>query len=115
MGNYLKSIFLIIILLVLVTFGIKNSEPVQLHYYFNLHSIYLPLYGLVYASLLIGILIGMLIGIRSSFNRRKKIKALEKENQALKAKISEARKDETSATASPEEVTDEEKPGLKSE
>jgi uncharacterized integral membrane protein len=102
MGNYVKSIFLIIILLVLVTFGIKNSETLKLHYYFDLHSIDFPIYGLVYASVLLGVIIGMLVGIRTNFSRRKKIKALEKENKALKAKIEEA--DETLTSPIPAEA-----------
>ena len=87
MGSYVKAILLLIVLVVLVTFGIKNLEPIRLHYYFDLISMPLPLYGVVYGAILVGIFIGMLVGINSRFAQRKKIKVLRKENRELQGKV----------------------------
>jgi uncharacterized integral membrane protein len=89
MGSYFKAIVLLIVLVVLVTFGIQNNETVKLYYYFGMNSMPFPVYGVVYASILLGIFIGMLIGISTRFNQRQKIKAFEKENRDLKSKVAE--------------------------
>ena len=89
MANYFKALLLLIALVVLVTFGIQNNETVKLHYYFGLSSMPFPVYGIVYASILVGIFIGMLVGITSRFSQRKKLKALEKENRRLEDKVAE--------------------------
>ncbi len=90
MRSYFKAILLLIVLVALVTFGIQNNEPIKLHYYFQLSSMQIPIYGIVYASILIGIFIGMLVGISNRFSQRKKLSALQKENRDLKAKVKEA-------------------------
>jgi uncharacterized integral membrane protein len=89
MGSYFKAVLLLIALVILVTFGIQNNETVKLYYYFGMNSMPFPVYGIVYASILLGIFIGMLIGISMRFNQRQKIKALEKENRDLKSKVPE--------------------------
>ena len=95
MGSYVKAILLLIVLVALVTFGIKNSEPVKLYYYYNLNSMPIPTYGIVYASIVVGVFIGMLVGITIRFGQRKKIKQLQKENRDLKDKVREPEVEET--------------------
>jgi len=95
MGSYFKAILLLIVLVALVTFGIQNSETLKLHYYLGLSSMPIPVYGIVYASILIGIFIGMLVGISTRFGQRHKIKQLQKENRGLKDKVGEPAAQET--------------------
>jgi uncharacterized integral membrane protein len=95
MGSYFKAVLLLIALVILVTFGIQNNETVKLYYYFGMNSMPFPVYGIVYASILLGIFIGMLIGISMRFNQRQKIKALEKENRDLKSKVPEEKPPES--------------------
>jgi uncharacterized integral membrane protein len=89
MGSYFKAILLLIVLVALVTFGIQNNETLKLNYYFGLSSMPMPVYGIVYASILIGIFVGMLVGISTRLGQRKKIKQLQKENRGLKDKAGE--------------------------
>jgi len=95
MASYFKAILLLIVLVALVTFGIQNNETLKLHYYFGLSSMPIPVYGIVYASILIGIFIGMLVGISSRLGQRKRIKQLQKENRGLKDKTGEPAVPET--------------------
>jgi len=81
-GSYIKSIIVIIVLLFLVTFGVKNSQPVQLYYYLGIETGAFPLYGLVYISLVIGIIIGMLVGIYNRFDLRRTVKKLASDSDA---------------------------------
>jgi len=117
MKSYFKAILLLIILVALVTFGIQNNEPIKLRYYFQLSSMQIPIYGIVYASILIGIFIGMLIGISNRFAQRNKIRALQKENRDLKAKVEEAPEEKSVAESAAEEkeALEEEKQEVKDE
>jgi uncharacterized integral membrane protein len=95
MGSYIKALLLLIVLVVLVTFGIKNNETMVLHFYFQLKSMPIPVYAVVYGSLIIGVLIGMIVGINARFGQRKKIRQLQKENRDLKNKVVKPAADET--------------------
>ena len=86
---YVKSIILIIVLLFLITFGVKNNQPTLLNYYFSITTGTIPLYGIVYISIIIGIIIGMIVGISSRFTLRGKVRRLERETRALKGKVEE--------------------------
>jgi len=80
---------LVIVLLFLITFGVKNSHLVQLHYYFNIPTIDIPLYGLVYLSIVIGILLGMMVGISRRLGLRRRLKTLQGENRELEKRVVE--------------------------
>jgi uncharacterized integral membrane protein len=94
MGAYIKWIIMIIILLFFITFGIKNSDPVSIHYYFSIQGIELPLYGLVFIAILLGIAAGMLIGIADRWVLRKKVKDLKRENADLSDKLTIAEEEQ---------------------
>ena len=83
MGTYVKWIILIIILLFFITFGVKNNQPIQLNYYFDILTRELPLYGVIYIAIVVGIFIGMVMGLRSRLNLRKTVKDLRRENRDL--------------------------------
>lgn len=97
MGTYIKASLLLIVLVVLVTFGIKNNETMILHFYFQLSSMPIPAYAVVYGSLLVGVFIGMIVGISARFSQRKKIRQLQKENRGLRDKVAEPAAEKTTA------------------
>jgi uncharacterized integral membrane protein len=88
--TYVKSIILIIVLLFLITFGVKNNQPTLLNYYFNITTGTIPLYGIVYISIIIGIIIGMIVGISSRLTLHRKVRHLQRENREIKEKIEKA-------------------------
>jgi uncharacterized integral membrane protein len=92
-ARYIKSIIMVIILLFLVTFGVKNSQPIQI-YYLNFQTGAFPLYGLVYLCIVIGIVVGMIVGIYDRIDLRRRVKRLERENRELKDKVVEEEKEE---------------------
>jgi uncharacterized integral membrane protein len=94
MGGYVKSIILIIVLLFLVTFGVKNSQPIRLYYYLNIETGVFPLYGLAYISIVIGIIVGMIVGVYDRFDLRRRLKRLERENREFKEKVVEEEREE---------------------
>jgi len=83
-GTYGKGIILLIIVLLFVTFGVENSQSVQLKYYFEGLTINSPLYAVVYVSIIIGIVVGIIMGLRSRVSMRKTVRNLQKENRELK-------------------------------
>ena len=94
MARYIKSIIMVIILLFLVTFGVKNSQPIQIYYYLNFQPGAFPLYILVYLCIVIGIVIGMIVGIYDRIDLRRRVRRLERENREFKEKIVEEEKEE---------------------
>ena len=94
MARYIKSIIMVVILLFLVTFGVKNSQPIQIYYYLNFQTGAFPLYILVYLCIVIGIVIGMIVGIYDRIDLRRRVKRLERENRELKEKAAEEEKEE---------------------
>ena len=103
MQPYLKAAILIIVLLFLITFGVKNNEPIRLSYHFNIETLEIPLYGLLYLSIIIGIIIGMLVGISTRINLRKMVRSLKQENRELKEKAAEEKEGEEPSIPAPVE------------
>ena len=87
MGIYGKWILIIIVLLFFITFGVKNSQSVSLNYYLDIEGIVLPLYGLVFISILLGIFAGIIIGVADRLALKKKVRELGKENRTLQEEI----------------------------
>ena len=81
---YIKAILLIAVLFLAITFGIQNSESVTLRYYFRLASIPLPLYLVIYASLIVGIIAGMAIDIYTRISLKGRLRKLERANASLR-------------------------------
>ena len=104
MQTYLKAIILIIVLVFLITFGVKNNETIRLQYYLNIETLEIPLYGLLYLCIIIGIIIGMVVGISTRFNLRRMVKSLERENKELKDKAVEEKREEEPSIPSPIEA-----------
>jgi len=84
---------MVIILLFLVTFGVKNSQSIQIYYYLNFQTGAFPLYVLVYLCVVIGIVVGMIVGIYDRIDMRRRVKRLQRENRQLKEKVAEEEKE----------------------
>jgi uncharacterized integral membrane protein len=81
MGRYLKLLALIAIVFFLVTFGVKNSQPIHLSYYLDTVEVDLPLYLLIYTAVVIGIMIGMGFGIYRRVDLQRRIRKVEREGR----------------------------------
>jgi uncharacterized integral membrane protein len=103
MGSYIKGIILAFILLFLTTFGVRNNQMVQINYYTDKLTYEIPLYGLVYISLILGFLGGIFFGLSKRFSQMRTLRALHKENKELKAKIPEEPKERAVSEAMPAE------------
>ena len=95
MAAYLKGIILIIVLLFFITFGVGNNQPIRLNYYLEILNVELPLYGVIYISILVGIVIGMIMGINNRLILRRMVKNLEREVKELENKAKEEKEEET--------------------
>jgi putative membrane protein len=96
MWTYVKWIIIIIVLLFFITFGVKNSQTVYLNYYLNVQGIELPLYGLVFISILLGIAAGMIIGVADRLMLKRKVKDLAGEIRDLRERIARQEESRTS-------------------
>lgn len=85
--SYLKAIVLIIVLVFVATFSIKNSGAVNISYYFGILDISAPLYLIVLVCLVIGAVIGCLFCLVGRFNLKRRFKTLEKEYKEIHAEL----------------------------
>ena len=99
MGRFIKGIIFIIVLVFLTTFGVKNNQPVQIKYYFNIMPVEIPLYAMVYILLVIGVVIGLFIGIAKRFSQSKTVRGLQRENNELKIRVKSLEENKTEAPA----------------
>lgn len=67
----LGGIFLVILL---VTFSLKNTQYINVEYYFGLSLQRIPLFLLIFISILIGMFIGNISGLFEKIQLRRKIK-----------------------------------------
>ena len=95
MKSYAKGIVLLVILLFLVTFGMRNNQSILIQYYFDI-AVQMPLFGIVFISIIIGMLIGIGIGFYKRFGLGRTITDLKLENRKLKTNLAE-RGEETTA------------------
>lgn len=77
-----SSLGVIVCLLALVGFAMKNPTMVEVYYYLG-HHWRIPVSFLVLSSLLIGLLSGALLCLSPYISQRRRIMALEKELQRL--------------------------------
>lgn len=77
-----SSLGVIVCLLALVGFAMKNPTMVQVYYYLG-HQWRVPVSFLVLCSLFIGLVVGALLCLSPYINQRRRIMALEKELHRL--------------------------------
>jgi uncharacterized membrane protein YciS (DUF1049 family) len=106
MGTYVKWIIIIVVLLFFITFGVKNSQIVTLNYYFDIQGIELPLYGLVFISILLGIAAGMIIGVTDRLVLKRKVKDQAREIRDLRETLSKHEEASKATEKSPSDAED---------
>ena len=84
MKEYTRYVLLVLVLLFLVTFSVKNSHPVRLTYYFQIEIAEIPLYLLIYLCVLLGGVVALVGGYPSRHRLKKSLKSLERETRILK-------------------------------
>lgn len=87
MAIYIKALLLIALLFLAITFGTQNSESVTLRYYFGLAATPVPLYLVIYISIILGMIAGMAIDIYSRVTLKRRVKKLEKANASLRDEL----------------------------
>lgn len=89
--KFLKSIGTALLFLLAITFSLKNNEMVAIKYYFQLESFDLPLYLLVFFSVILGILIGGIEGVIERIKSGNVIRKLKKEMKKKEEELTSLR------------------------
>lgn len=89
--KFLKSIGTALLFLLAITFSLKNNEMVALKYYFQLESLDLPLYLLVFFSVIFGIFIGGMEGVIERIKSGNVIRKLKKEMKKMEKELTSLR------------------------
>ena len=75
----LKTVFVTLFFIAAITFAIKNQESVSLQYYFINDEVWtMPLFLLVFLSILLGILVAGFGGVFTGFKLKQEIKRQQK-------------------------------------
>ena len=89
--KFLKSIGTALLFLLAITFSLKNNEMVAIKYYFQLESLDLPLYLLVFISVILGIFIGGMEGVIERIKSGNVIRKLKKEMKKMEKELTSLR------------------------
>lgn len=82
--RYFYRIVSFLLFLLVLSFGLKNAQPVTIHYFLGLEW-QAPLVLLLFLTLCVGVLLGMLACFSSVISHRRRRLALERELKKLKA------------------------------
>ncbi|MDD5476051.1 MAG: LapA family protein [Syntrophales bacterium] len=93
MWNILKVIIFLVIMIIIATFAVQNQGMVSLNWYFNLTGIEVPLYILLYGSIVGGILLGLAVGGTQRLSLWKKNRQLSQNLKKLTAETMDLKKD----------------------
>jgi uncharacterized integral membrane protein len=83
-----KTLLLVILFFLAVTFSLQNADQVTIRYYGLVESIVAPLFSVVLASVLLGIIIGALGSIVTNVKLRRQIRKQTKETERLRQQSS---------------------------
>lgn len=89
--KFVKNIFIALLFLVAITFSLKNNETVSIKYYFPVEPLELPLYLLVFVSVILGILIGGIEGVIGKIRAGNTIRRLKKELNSKEKELTSLR------------------------
>ncbi len=89
--NFLKSIVIACLFLLAITFALKNNEMVAIKYYYFEGTLDLPVYLLLFFSVIFGIIIGGVEGIVEKVRNGRTIKKLMKEMKTKEDELTSLR------------------------
>jgi uncharacterized integral membrane protein len=89
--KFIKNIVIALLFLIAITFSLKNNETVAIKYYFQLGPIEIPLFLLVFISLIIGIFIGGMEGLIGKMKMGSTIRKLNKELECKEKELTSLR------------------------
>ncbi len=89
--KFLKKIMVAFLFLIAITFSLKNNEMVTLRYYFQELPLEVPLYLLVFCSVILGILLGGVEGVMEKIRTTRTIRRLKKELDAKERELTSLR------------------------
>ncbi|MEI6125519.1 MAG: LapA family protein [Pseudomonadota bacterium] len=72
---------IVLVLLLLVSFAMKNAQPVELNYYLNI-SYSIPAWGLVLFPFFTGVIVGNLLDVLQKLKLKSEIRKLKKAIQS---------------------------------
>lgn len=89
MKRVLGLLFLLLVLIFGLYFGLLNAEPVTVNYYFGSRT--LPLSFVLVVMLVVGAVLGAIAGLGHSFRLRRDIHRLRRENRIAEQELANLR------------------------
>jgi len=82
-----KFMVFLLVLAIVASFAVKNGDDVVLYYYFGLESVPMPLFLVIFGSLVLGALISLLFAVGEQLRLRYTIRSLEKKMRRMEEEL----------------------------
>ncbi|MBI3013910.1 MAG: LapA family protein [Candidatus Tectomicrobia bacterium] len=82
-----KFMVFLLVLAIVASFAVKNGDDVILHYYFGLESVPMPLFLVIFGSLVLGALISLLFAVGEQLRLRYTIRSLERKMRRMEEEL----------------------------
>ena len=89
--KFMKTASILILFILVITFALKNQVTVSLQYYFLDGPLKMPLYLLIFFSILVGFLIAGSAGVFTGFRLKYEIRSYKKTIHALEEELNSLR------------------------
>lgn len=82
-----KFVAFLLVLAVVASFAVKNGQEVTLHYYFGLDSVPLPLFLILFGSMVLGALLSLLFAVGEQLRLRFSIRSMERKMRRMEDEL----------------------------
>ena len=82
MRTFINTCGVVIILIIFLTFAMKNTLPVEINYYYNL-SCSFPAWGIILVPFFLGVIAGNLLDVIQRFKLKNEIRKLKHEFEEM--------------------------------
>ncbi len=82
MRTFINTCGIVFIIVVLLTFSMKNTHPVELHYYYDV-TLTFPTWALILIPFFIGVIAGNLLDVVQRFKMKNELRKIKREFKGM--------------------------------
>jgi len=82
MRTFINTFGIVFIIVIFLTFAMRNTHPVELNYYYNLQFTF-PAWGVILIPFFLGVIAGNLLDVIQRFGLKNEIRKLKREFKAV--------------------------------
>jgi len=102
--RYVVWVLRLLVFVLVLLFALKNTGPVDVHFYADYVATGVPLIVVMLAVFVIGVILGLLVAVPAGLRRRREISRLRREVERLREEAALARAPATEPVIAPEVI-----------